>query len=238
MRSSTPQHPGSGIQHPQKEVCGIVPCFNEAASIARVVQAVRKHLDVCIVIDDCSSDATARIAAEAGARVLRHERNLGKGMALKNGFALASVSGFSAAVTLDGDGQHDPQEIPRFLAAFEAGGIDIVLGDRMGDSAGMPWVRRAANRSMSWFVSRLAGVAIRDSQVGFRLIRLDTWHALRLEGRRFDLESEVLIKACRQGARVTQVPIRTIYFGTSKSKIHPLVDAFRFFRLLWQCRKA
>lgn len=221
-----------------RKICALVPCYNEAADIARVVRAVRRHLDVCIVVDDCSRDSTAQAAAAAGARVLRHERNFGKGMALKNGFALARASGFSAALTLDGDGQHDPEEIPRFLEAFEAGGIDIVLGDRMGDAASMPWTRRATNRFMSWCVTHMAGVPIRDSQVGFRLIRLDTWQALQLHGRRFDLESEILIKACRRGARVTQVPIRTIYSGTSKSKIHPLFDGVRFFRLLWRCRKA
>ena len=219
------------------EICVIVPCYNEERTIARVVGAVRRHLEVCIVIDDCSSDGTAREAMTAGARVLRHERNLGKGMALRNGFALASASGFAAAVTLDGDGQHDPEEIPRFLRAFESGGIDIVLGDRMGDLGPMPLVRRVTNRFTSWCISRMTGVRIRDSQVGFRLIRLDTWTALQLEGRRFDLESELIIKACRQGARLAHVPIRTIYRGQGESKIHPFMDTARFFRVLWDCRK-
>lgn len=220
----------------RKTTCAIVPCYNEEANIARVVQAVRKHLDVCIVVDDCSTDGTFKAASAAGARVLRHELNMGKGMALKHGFALAAASGCSAAVTLDGDGQHDPEEIPRFLSAFETGRFDIVLGDRMGDLASMPWVRRLTNRFTSWCVTRMAGVPIRDSQVGFRLISLDTWQALNLAGRRFDLESEIIIKACRNGARVTAVPIRTIYNGTENSKIRPLADTYRFFRVLWQCR--
>lgn len=220
------------------EVCAIVPCFLEEATIGRVVADVLKHLDVCIVVDDGSPDATAQRAAEAGARVLRHERNLGKGLALKHGFALAGASGFRAALTLDGDGQHDAEEIPRFLHAYAAGDIDIVLGDRMGDARAMPLVRRATNRFASWCVARMAGVPIRDSQVGFRLMRLDTWDALDLRGRRFDLESEVLIKACRRGARVAQVPIRAIYHPAAASKINPVLDACRFFRLLWHCRKA
>ncbi|MCW8133044.1 MAG: glycosyltransferase family 2 protein [Planctomycetota bacterium] len=222
----------------RKAACAIVPCYNEEANIAQVVKEVLRHLDVCIVIDDCSTDRTSKVASEAGARVLRHERNMGKGMALKHGFALANVSGFSAAVTLDGDGQHDPEEIPRFLQAFETGRFDIVLGDRMGDLSAMPWVRRATNLFTSWCVTRMAGVPIRDSQVGFRLIRLDTWQALDLNGRRFDLESEIIIKACRNGARVTAVPIKTIYSGNENSKIRPFADTCRFFRVLWRCRNA
>lgn len=220
------------------KVCAIIPCFNEERAISDIVRTAKKHVDVCIVVDDCSTDQTQHVATRAGARVLRHETNLGKGMALKNGFALARAAGFEAAVTLDGDGQHDPDEIPRFLDAFRAMDIDIVLGNRMNDSARMPLVRRMTNRVASWFVTRMAGVPIVDSQVGFRLIRLDTWEALKLEGKRFDLESEILIKACRRGARLTQVPIRTIYRGTEESKINPVTDALRFFRVLWHCRKA
>lgn len=223
-----------GSKNPK--VCGIVPCFNEERNIARVVETVRKHLDVCIVIDDCSTDGTFQAASKAGARVLRHEVNMGKGMALRNGFALAKASGFEGAVTLDGDGQHDPDEIPRFLEAFQDGQTDIVLGNRMRDSKEMPLVRRLTNRFSSWCVTKLSGVTIYDSQVGFRLIRLETWQALGLKGKRFDLESEIIIKACRQGAKLAQVPIKTIYNPDGKSHINPIIDSVRFFRTLWACR--
>lgn len=222
----------------RREVCAVIPCFNEKRTIGEVVRQVRSHLDLCIVVDDCSEDGTGEVAAKAGARLIRLERNLGKGMALRQGFALAAASGMHAAVTLDGDGQHDPEEIPRFLEAFQHGDLDIVLGDRMRNPVGMPWVRRCTNLFASWCVTKMAGVRIHDSQVGFRLIRLDTWQALPLDGRRFDLESEILIKACRQGARIGSVPIRTIYRGTEDSKISPIIDTLRFFRVLWQCRKA
>lgn len=222
----------------RREVCAVIPCFNEERTIGEVVRHVRRHLDLCIVIDDCSRDKTGETAARAGARLVRLETNLGKGMALRQGFALAAASGMLAAVTLDGDGQHDPEEIPRFLDAFQHGNLDIVLGNRMRDPAGMPWVRRCTNHFASWCVTRMAGVPIHDSQVGFRLIRLDTWQSLPLDGKRFDLESEILIKAGRQGARIGSVPIRTIYRGTEESKISPLLDTLRFFRVLWQCRGA
>jgi glycosyltransferase involved in cell wall biosynthesis len=221
-----------------RDVCAVVPCFNEERTIGPLVSEIRQHLDLCIVVDDCSADRTAELAAAAGARLLRHERNLGKGAALRNGFALAAASGVRAAITLDGDGQHDPQEIPHFLSAFFQDDADIVLGDRMGDPAPMPFVRRLTNRFSSWCISQVTGVPIRDSQTGFRLIRLGTWEALPLEGRRFDLESEVLIKACRRGARLAHVPVRAIYRGTEQSKINPLFDTLRFFRVLWRCRRA
>ena len=217
-------------------VCAVVPCFNEERTIARVVESVRKHLDVCIVIDDCSTDNTLQEASKSGARVLKHEVNLGKGMALKNGFALAKASGYDGVVTLDGDGQHDPDEIPRFIEAFQGGNIDIVLGNRMRDPREMPLVRRLTNRFSSWCITRMSGVPIHDSQVGFRLIRLDTWNALSLKGKRFDLESEIIIKACRQGAKLAHVPIRTIYNPDGKSHISPIIDSVRFFRTLWACR--
>jgi len=221
-----------------RDVCAVVPCLNEERTIGELVRAVRKYLELCIVVDDCSGDATGQRAAEAGARLVRLERNMGKGMALKHGFALAALSGLRAVITLDGDGQHDPDEIPRFLEAYRAGGLDIVLGDRMGDARHMPFVRRATNRFASWCIARVAGVPIHDSQVGFRLIRLDTWQSLELASERFDLESEILVKACRRGARVGQVPIRAIYRGTEESKISPIMDTLRFFRVLWRCRNA
>jgi glycosyltransferase involved in cell wall biosynthesis len=221
-----------------RDVCAVVPCLNEERTIGDLVRAIRKHLEICIVVDDCSSDATAARASEAGARLIRLERNMGKGLALKHGFALSMLSGVRAVITLDGDGQHDPEEIPRFLQAYRAQELDIVLGDRMGDAASMPLVRRATNRFASWCIGRLAGVPIHDSQVGFRLIRLDTWQSLELDSERFDLESEILVKACRRGARVGQVPIRTIYRGTEESKISPIMDTLRFFRVLWRCRNA
>lgn len=216
-------------------VCGIVPCYNEAGKVGGVVEGALRHLPWVVVVDDCSTDDTAERAAAAGASVLRHPVNRGKGAALKSGFAEAGRLGYAAGLTLDGDGQHDTAEIPRFLAAFARGDCDIVLGCRMLERAGMPWLRWRTNQFMSWVVSRKAGTKIRDSQVGFRLIRVETWRGLKLGGDRFDLESEVLIKACRAGARVREVPVRTIY-GNEVSKIRPIRDTVRFLSLLARCR--
>jgi len=221
---------------PCRDVCVIIPCYNEAASIARLVRAAKMYVAAVLVVDDCSSDDTAAEAEAAGAIVLTHHRNLGKGAALKTGFKAAAKHGYAAAVTIDGDGQHDTTEIPLFLETYQSGGCDVVLGNRMNDTRSMPLVRRVTNRFTSWAISRMVGVPIADTQCGFRLISLDFWTAVRLDSCRFDLESEILIKACRGGARIKQVQIRTIYFGTDNSKINPVTDTMRFFHLLWRLR--
>jgi hypothetical protein len=108
----------------------------------------------------------------------------------------------------------------------------------MSDVRKMPLPRRIANRASSWLISRMVGARIWDTQCGFRLIGLDFWRAVHLDSCRFDLESEILIKACRSGARIRQVRVRTIYFGANESKIKALPDTLRFVVLLWRCRNA
>ena len=220
----------------RQDLCAIIPCYNEERSISRVVRAAKVYVGLVIVVDDCSRDQTQQEAAGAGAVVLRHGRNMGKGVALKTGFKLAAERGFAAALTLDGDGQHDCTEIPLFIEAYDRGDCDLVLGNRMNDTRDMPRLRRVSNRFTSWAISRMVGTPIADTQCGFRLIGLKFWQAQRLDSSRFDLESEILIKACGAGARLRQVRIRTIYFKTGKSKIKPLTDAARFFHLLWRCQ--
>jgi glycosyltransferase involved in cell wall biosynthesis len=220
----------------RQDLCAIIPCYNEERSIGRVVRMAKVYVGLVIVVDDCSRDQTQREAADAGAVVLRHGRNMGKGVALKTGFKLAAERGFSAALTLDGDGQHDCTEIPLFIEAYDRGDCDLVLGNRMNDTRAMPRLRRVSNRFTSWAISRMVGTPIADTQCGFRLIGLKFWQAQRLDSSRFDLESEILIKACGCGARLRQVRIRTIYFKAAKSKINPLTDAVRFFHLLWRCQ--
>ena len=218
------------------DVCAIIPCYNEGASIQRIVRAARAHVKTVLVIDDCSTDQTAAEAHAGGAVVVRHARNMGKGAGLKTAFREAAKLGFRAAVTIDGDGQHDTTEIPSFIEAFRQGDCDIVLGNRMEDTRSMPRVRRITNQFTSWAISKMVGSPISDTQCGFRLISLDFWQATRLDTCRFDLESEILIKACRSGAKIKQVRVRTIYFNDAESKINPIVDTWRFFMLLWRLR--
>src|SRR5674476_476844 len=127
----------------------VIPCFNESASITTLVMAVRQHLQFVLVVDDGSTDDTARLAKSAGAVVVKHERNLGKGAALKTGLSRALKQGYEWAVTLDGDGQHAPADLPALLRGAEQTGILLVIGNRMNDARKIPWLRRQVNRWMS-----------------------------------------------------------------------------------------
>lgn len=213
------------------KVCALVPAYNEEARVAGVVRGARRRLPAAIVVDDGSSDATAAVAEKAGAEVIRHPVNRGKGAALRTGMERAFGEGFDAVLILDADGQHDPDEIPRFLAAAEQTGAEIVVGSRMEKAAGMPRVRYITNRFTSALISKIAGRRIPDSQCGYRLIRERAFRAMTFRTTRYDTESEMLIEAGRAGCGIVSVPVRTIY-GTEKSRIHPLKDTVRFFRLV------
>ncbi|MDD5556251.1 MAG: glycosyltransferase family 2 protein [bacterium] len=212
------------------KACAVIPAYNEEKRVAGVVRGALRHLPAAIVVDDGSSDGTARAAAAAGAALIRHGANRGKGAALETGLRRAFDDGFDAAVILDADGQHDPGEIPRFLEAAGSSGADIVVGNRMEERGRMPLVRYLTNRVTSFFVSRLAGRPIPDSQCGFRLVDRRAFDRMRLSTARYETESEMLIQAGRAGCAIASVPVRTIY-GDEKSRINPLVDTLRFIRL-------
>lgn len=212
-------------------VCVIIPAYNEAERIAAVIVGVREHLPRVLVVDDGSADNTAATAREAGAEVLRHEVNRGKGESLRDGFDWACENGYEAILALDADGQHLPAEIPLFLSACAQ--ADIVVGNRMAERHNMPFTRWHTNNFMSGLLSRLAGTPLPDSQCGFRLIRASTWRSLQIESSNFDFESEVLVSAGRKGQQIVFVPISTVYAGET-SKISPVTDTIRFFKMVWR----
>ena len=212
-------------------VCAaVIPCFNEAAHIGAVVQGVRIYLPAVLVVDDGSTDDTGRIAAAAGARVLRHSANLGKGAALATGWRTARELGLQWSLCLDGDGQHDPAEVPALLVRAAQTGAGLIVGNRFanGDTS-IPALRRAVNCWMSRRISRLTGAALPDTQCGLRLLDLELWERLAPTTRRFEIESELLVAALAARARVEFVPIRPIY-RAGASKIRPLTDSWRWFR--------
>jgi glycosyltransferase involved in cell wall biosynthesis len=217
------REPGPG------HVVGLIPAYREAGRIGRVVRGVLDHLEACVVVDDGSPDATADEARAAGAVVVRHATNLGKGRALDTGFKWAERRAATGVICLDGDGQHDPGEIPKFLACLQAHAPDVIIGTRRR-SADMPRVRRITNRLTSAVVSRLAGAEIRDTQSGYRYASVRAWRLARPRSARYDAESEFLIRAGRRGLAIAEVPVATIY-GTEKSKIRPATETLRFVRL-------
>jgi glycosyltransferase involved in cell wall biosynthesis len=185
-----------------------------------------------IVVDDGSTDATGANAASAGGEVLRHRSNLGKGAALRTGFQHLRGEGCAWALTLDGDGQHAPEDIPAFFACAEQTGAGLVIGNRLEHAQAMPWLRRQVNGWMSRRLSRLAGVPLADSQCGFRLVNLDAWARLPLKTAHYEIESELLVAFVRAGHQVAFVPIQVIY-KSGGSKIHPVKDTWRWLRW-WQ----
>ncbi|MEK7467044.1 MAG: glycosyltransferase family 2 protein [Planctomycetota bacterium] len=212
------------------EAVAVVCAYNEAAHIEAVVRGASKHVPV-VVVDDGSRDETAEIASRTGAWVLRKPKNAGKGAALVTGFRWAVRNGYKAVVCLDGDGQHDTEEIPKFLDLWRLG-HQAVFGNRMQDVTTMPAVRLAVNRLMGTTVSTLAGYRIADPQCGFRLYSAGCLRSLRVKTVRYDAEAEIAVQVARAGYKVVSIPVRTIYQAAIKSKIRPLIDTIRFLRIV------
>ncbi len=226
---------GGGALTPGGGVLALIPAHNEAPRIAPVIEGAARHLPV-LVVDDGSSDDTASVAEAAGARVVRQPANLGKGEALKAGFRRALAEGADAVVTLDADGQHDPAEIPTFLAAQERTGAELVIGAR--DFGEMPPARRLANTLGGHVLRWATGREIPDNQSGYRLVGRRLMNAAPgCSEPGFGFEVEMIVECARRGWEIVWVPIRTIY-GGEKSHIKPLAHLGRFLRLAWRIRRA
>lgn len=216
----------------------VIPAYCEERRIGAVVAGARQHGYPVVVVDDGSPDGTAAAAEAAGATVLRHERNRGKGAALRTGFEYVRHNGGEAVVCLDADGQHDPAEIPKFVEAYRRTGLPVLIGNRMWQPEGMPLIRRLTNRFMSALLSREMKQYVPDTQCGYRLFACSVLPFMVGRSERFDSDSEVLLLLAARGVRIGSVRIRTIY-GDEKSKIRPVRDTIRFFRMLnrWQNRR-
>jgi glycosyltransferase involved in cell wall biosynthesis len=213
----------------------VIPCCNEARFIGSVVAAARRHVPLVIVADDGSADDTSAIAQVAGAEVVHLETNLGKGLAAAQGLERARAMDCEWAVLMDGDGQHDANDIPALLHAARSQRSHLVVGNRMHQRHAIPMIRRWVNRIMSGDLSRWTGHALPDTQCGFRLIHLPTWAACDLRAPRFEFESELLITFLARGARVSFAPI-AVRYADERSKIRPLRDTWRWLQWRQQAR--
>jgi glycosyltransferase involved in cell wall biosynthesis len=206
-------------------VVAVIPALNAERTISAVVRDSLPHVDQVLVIDDGSTDATGAVAAEAGATVIRHAKNRGKGAALKTGFQWASNRGYDGVITLDADGQHLAAEIPKFLASRVETQADLIIGERSHLFPQMVRRRRMANRFSAWTISKVSGVHIRDSQSGFRFYSSDLLRRIRPQSNGFDMESEVIVRAGRTGLRVMSIPIELGFVdGLSTSHYKPMKD--------------
>lgn len=214
----------------------IIPAYNESKTIREVVQRALALCQHVIVIDDGSIDGTADEIADLPVVLLRNDRNSGKAASLWRGMQYAMNRGASAVISLDGDGQHEPEDIPRFLEMARKYPNHIIIGSRLADRRAIPARRYYANRVANFLISWAAGYYIKDSQSGFRLypasllrnpkLRVSTTYG-------FVLESEILIEAARRGVYSLNLPISAIYKPTSRaSHFRPVLDIVRIGRML------
>jgi UDP:flavonoid glycosyltransferase YjiC (YdhE family) len=192
----------------------VIPAYNEAFTIRDVVAGALRHIARVIIVDDGSTDGTAIALSDLPVTVLRHDRNRGKGAALWSGIREALEGGATAIVTIDGDGQHAPQDIPILLAAHRQFPSGIIIGSRLHNRHLIPAARYAANRIANFWISWAAGRRLHDTQSGFRLYPAETMRSLYSAcdwKAGFALESEILIEAGRRGIGIHAVPVSTVY---------------------------
>jgi glycosyltransferase involved in cell wall biosynthesis len=192
----------------------LVPAYQAAETIGEVVRGLLESVSRVLVVDDGSTDETPEKASGAGAELLRLPVNSGKGSALRAGLERLLASDATHVAFVDADGQHDPRDLPRLLAAAREGD-EFVIGSRMGRPELMPAVRFRTNEIGSRILTRMTGFEIEDGQSGYRVVAASLLRRLRLTSRRFLIETEMLLKAARHVKRFREVPVRVVYGGTS-----------------------
>ncbi len=193
-----------------------------------------------IIINDGSIDDTANIIKKIpGPKDLKiilveHDTNRGKGQSLITGFEHIVKNNYSGAITLDADGQHDVNEIASFLKVIDDESPDLIIGDRLGETKGMPLVRLLTNVFTSWVISKVAGRRISDVQSGYRYINSRALKTIKLETKNFDTEPEIIIRASWLDYNIKNIPIKTIYLENSISHVNPVTDTIKFFKLVFK----
>ncbi len=212
---------------PKNKIAVVIPAYNEEENIEDLIDKLFKKgfsKKEIIVVDDGSIDKTYTMARKKGVWVLKNEKNEGKGYSQRKGFFFAKELGFEYVVTMDADGQHLVDDIDKFLKNTS---YDIVIGRRKIDPKVMPFKRVISNVLTSFVVSVLCGRRIKDSQCGYRMLNLSRILKIPVKTKKYEAESELLVKACRAGFSLKEVPIRTMY-SVGGSHISPFVDTLRF----------
>ncbi len=214
----------------------IIPSYNAGETLPELVKRLRGSVpDIgIIVVDDGSTDDTATVAQECGVILLQHDRNRGKGAALRSGFDYAkSLESLDAVITMDADLQHSPEDLPRMIKLRQENYPNIILGSRKIRGTKMPYDRRFSNILTSFMMRARTGVNIEDSQCGFRLIGREVLDAVEIKSSGYEAETEFLIKASKCGFSIMSVPVKTIY-GTEKSYMTRWHTTKQFTRILFR----
>ena len=221
-----PSHPS---QETRPLVIAGIPCFNTNHSIKDIVSRARKYVDQVVVIDDGSSDGTAEAARAVDALVVSHDQNMGYGEALRSCFEAARANAADVLVIFDGDGQHNPDEIPRLLAPILRGEADLIIGSRfLTNEHNMPRYRRFGIKVITFLWNFGSKVKVSDSQSGFRAYRREIFESFPLSEKRMSISIETIEKARRKGTIIKEVPISCSYFSSginSKAIRHGLAVA-------------
>ncbi|MDD5634318.1 MAG: glycosyltransferase family 2 protein [Candidatus Omnitrophica bacterium] len=214
------------------KIAAVIPAYNAENYIKNVINAVqRQNIDV-IVVDDGSIDGTLAVIKKETPYFLTHSVNTGKGSALRDGFKYAVQRGYDLVITLDSDGQHNPDEIPNFIEKIQTDALGMVIGNRMHEPKGMPFQRVLVNKLYSKILTGMCKTDLPDPLCGYRIYRMELVKQLNLTANGYEVVIESILEAVGKGFKIGAIDIECIY-GDQKSYIRPLRDAVRTFRLMF-----
>lgn len=215
-------------------VVAVVPAYNADASVEAVVKGIKLHMPRALVlgIDDGSTDSTRAVLRRTCDQVIEFDENQGKGVALREAFRWAVDNGAAAVLTIDADGQHDPAAAPAMISALDR--ADIVIGTREISGKAVPAHRRFANMLSTSITRAISKCPVRDSQSGYRAMRIEVLKTIKPEGTRYEFETDFIILAGRAGFSFAAVPIPTIYDSPTPSNFRPLHSSWQIAKVLWR----
>lgn len=220
-----------------KKIIIAIPAFNEAGVIQDVITEIKKAgYENIVVVDDGSSDETHRKAAAMGITALRHKINRGKGAAAKTAIEAAKLLGADIIVTMDSDGQHNPEDIKLLISPILSDGYDVVLGSRLKNSEGMPWYKIIHNKIGNFITWYLYGLWVTDSQSGFRAYSIEAATKINTRADRYEYDSEVIKEIYAYKLKYIEIPIEVRYTEYSMSKLHKqsLLNGIKtVYRMIW-----
>lgn len=216
------------------QICAVIPFYNEKETLGKILNETLNYVDVIYAINDGSDDKWIYEQNSDRVYFINLKRNLGKGKALSEGFNAAIEGEIDVIVTLDADLQHDPKYIPNLVEGLKS--YDLVIGNRLNNLRGMPIQRKISNKLTSFLLSVKTGQEIIDSQCGFRAYRLKVIRNIQTSYPGFEAESEMIIKAAKNGYKIGFVDVPTIY-ENEKSKMKPIQAIIGFLRVLFSSTK-